>query len=142
MKTNSTANIAPASKPALSVPSRAKSGMPRSRAQVMTSAVAMIERIAACAISDTSPAMTLIVTCWNPHSAVRSTISAYALASRGLRSTAAILAYYRFMARPKKPPVSREEEAPAGLILERPDGFYWQEKEGRGGYRPFPTRAD
>jgi hypothetical protein len=58
------------------------------------------------------------------------------------------LAYYEFVARVKKPPVSPEENAvpavPAvpGRIIERPDGYYWQEKEGGEEYGPFPTRAE
>ena len=52
------------------------------------------------------------------------------------------------MSRPKKPAVSPEQEAPEGRvapetrIVERPDGFYWQEKEGGEEYGPFPTRAE
>lgn len=49
------------------------------------------------------------------------------------------------MPRTKKPAVSPEQvpqEPPKGRILERPDGFYWQEKEGGEEYGPFPTRAE
>jgi hypothetical protein len=52
------------------------------------------------------------------------------------------------MARKKKPPVSPEPESPEspasplGRVLERPDGFYWQEKEGGEEYGPFSSRAE
>src|SRR5260221_3239497 len=46
------------------------------------------------------------------------------------------------MPRAKKPAVSPEQEAVIGRVLERPDGFYWQEKEGGEEYGPFPTRAE
>jgi hypothetical protein len=54
------------------------------------------------------------------------------------------------MPRTKKPAVSPEQAAPEqaapepllGRIVERPDGFYWQEKEGGEEYGPFPTRAE
>ena len=45
----------------------------------------------------------------------------------------------------KKPAVSPEPAAPEplqGRIVERPDGFYWQEKEGGEESGPFPTRAE
>ena len=45
----------------------------------------------------------------------------------------------------KKPAVSPEQAAPEplqGRIVERPDGFYWQEKEGGEEYGPFQTRAE
>ena len=35
-----------------------------------------------------------------------------------------------------------ESEAPAGRVIERPNGFYWQEKEGGEEYGPFPTHAE
>ena len=45
------------------------------------------------------------------------------------------------MARRKKPAVSRNDELAEQPILKRPDGFYWQMKNGelRG---PFVTRAE
>jgi hypothetical protein len=46
------------------------------------------------------------------------------------------------MAREKKPPVSPDETPAPGHVVERPDGFYWQEKEGGEEYGPFPTRAE
>src|SRR6267142_198712 len=88
MKTNSPANSAPAARPAPSVPSRSKSGMPRRRAQAKSSTVARIERIAACITNGTSPTIHLIVTCWNPHSAVSATLRANAFESSALRSCA------------------------------------------------------
>jgi hypothetical protein len=45
----------------------------------------------------------------------------------------------------KKGTVSPEPpaaEAAEGRIVERPGGFYWQEKEGGEEYGPFPTRAE
>jgi len=39
-------------------------------------------------------------------------------------------------------PETSQAEASAGRILERPDGFYWQEKEGGEEYGPFPTLAE
>jgi len=46
------------------------------------------------------------------------------------------------MPRAKKPAVSPEQEPLLGRVVERPDGFYWQEKEGGEEYGPFPTRAE
>jgi hypothetical protein len=46
------------------------------------------------------------------------------------------------MASRKKPPASTEPDELHGRVLERPDGFYWQEKEGGEEYGPFPTRAE
>ena len=62
------------------------------------------------------------------------------------------------MPRKKKPAASRKKKVaavpvpaePAGdaavaaesRIIERPDGFFWQEKEGGEEYGPFPTRAE
>jgi hypothetical protein len=34
------------------------------------------------------------------------------------------------------------EEFENGRVIERPDGFYWQDKEGRGEYGPFRTRRE
>jgi hypothetical protein len=42
-------------------------------------------------------------------------------------------------------PVAEEEKPapePTGRILERPGGFYWQEKAGGEEYGPFATRAE
>jgi len=50
--------------------------MPRTRAQTKSKTLAMIERIAAGITNDTSAEIHLIVTCWNPHSAVSRSISA------------------------------------------------------------------
>jgi len=46
------------------------------------------------------------------------------------------------MARRKKPPASPEPGELQARVIERPDGFYWQEKEGGEEYGPFPTRAE
>ena len=46
------------------------------RAVASSSAVATIERIAACITNETSAEIHLIVTCWNPHSMVSASISA------------------------------------------------------------------
>lgn len=53
------------------------------------------------------------------------------------------------MPRKNKPAVSNppereapEQAAPASRVVERPDGFYWQEKEGGEEYGPFPSRAE
>jgi hypothetical protein len=51
-----------------------------------SSIVATTDRIAACITSDTSGAISLIVTCWKPHSAVSSTMTEIAVASSALRS--------------------------------------------------------
>jgi hypothetical protein len=47
----------------------------------------------------------------------------------------------------KSEPEPRDEaeapaEQPAGRVVERPDGFYWQAKEGGEEYGPFETRAE
>jgi hypothetical protein len=42
----------------------------------------------------------------------------------------------------KKEAVSPDTEAPVSRVLERPDGFYWQEKEGGEEYGPFQSRAE
>ena len=47
----------------------------------------------------------------------------------------------------KREPEPRDEAAPAddqpaGRVVERPDGFYWQAKEGGEEYGPFETRAE
>ena len=116
-----------------------RAGAPRRAA----AAVATIERSAACATSETSAAIHLIVTCWNPHSAVSSSITASAVASSaGVLAHRWILAYHDScrgkqrcdfernidpMARAEEESVSRDETG-AGRVLERPDGFYWQAK--------------
>ena len=50
------------------------------------------------------------------------------------------------MASRKHPPVSPDPAPEAderhARVIERPDGFYWQEKEGGEEYGPFPTRAE
>lgn len=46
------------------------------------------------------------------------------------------------MPRKKEQAVSPQQEAAEGRVLERPDGFYWQEKEGGEEYGPFTTRAE
>ena len=46
------------------------------------------------------------------------------------------------MTRRKKQTVSPEQEAAEGRVIERPGGFYWQEKEGGEEYGPFRTRAE
>ena len=45
------------------------------------------------------------------------------------------------MKRKKPEPVSSEEQE-LGRIVERPGGFYWQERDGGEEYGPFPTRAE
>ena len=52
------------------------------------------------------------------------------------------------MKRKREPESAPQDEAeapaeqPAGRIVERPDGFYWQAKEGGEEYGPFETRAE
>jgi hypothetical protein len=49
------------------------------------------------------------------------------------------------MKRNKVPPGSQpaaREAAPAGRVLERPDGFYWKDGTEPEEYGPFPTRAE
>jgi hypothetical protein len=87
MNTNSRANIAPAASPGQSVPSRRKSGMSRTHAQISKSAVAIVERSPACMTREMSGAAHLIVTCWKPHITQSTAMSANARTSRGLRST-------------------------------------------------------
>ena len=45
------------------------------------------------------------------------------------------------MPRGKKPAGPTKEDALQGRILERPDGFYWESKAGKG-RGPFETRAE
>jgi hypothetical protein len=40
-----------------------------------------------------------------------------------------------------KKSVSPKEESVAGRVFERPDGFYWESKQGKG-RGPFETRAE
>jgi hypothetical protein len=46
------------------------------------------------------------------------------------------------MPRSKKPLASDKEEAQAGRVLERPDGFYWEAKDSKELRGPFETRAE
>ena len=45
------------------------------------------------------------------------------------------------MPRRKTQAVSTKEDALQGRIVERPDGFYWESKQGKG-RGPFETRAE
>lgn len=76
----------PRDEPGPKRPVARESAMPRSRAQASRSSTAAMERSAACMTSDTSAAIALTVTCWNPHSAVSRTITAYAFASSAFLS--------------------------------------------------------
>lgn len=42
----------------------------------------------------------------------------------------------------KKKPAVSPEEAPRGHVVERPDGFYWEEQGEEKAYGPFPTRVE
>jgi hypothetical protein len=85
MKTNSSANSRPASRPGRNELSCAERAMPRQCAQANTSRAAIPERRPACRMGLISAAATLIATCCMPHIAHSSTIRPNAAGPGGMR---------------------------------------------------------
>ena len=86
--------------------------------------------------SDTSAAISLIVTCWNPHSAVSSNISDDRSGVERFSLLTHRARFWRNMdscrgAASSEPFHQKEENGAEGRVFERPDGFYWEAKEAR-----------